>query len=173
MAYRYRRTRMTPRERQATAAVAAGVVLAALVSGHASAHGATRASGHPDRAARAAIAYARAQIGCVYVYGATGPCSAGYDCSGLVMRAYHLPWSLRTSEEQWAGLPHVAASQRKAGDIVFAPGSPIDPPPGHVGVMDGRNSVIEAPQTGELVKQVSLSNFAANAGGITGFAEVG
>ena len=25
------------------------------------------------------------QLGCAYVYGATGPCSVGFDCSGLVM----------------------------------------------------------------------------------------
>ena len=84
MAYRYRRTRMTPRERQAAAAVVAGLVLAGAVSGHASAHSSSRTShsshtGRPDRAARTAIAYAEHQIGCPYVYGGTGPCSAGYD----------------------------------------------------------------------------------------------
>lgn len=35
-----------------------------------------------------AMAWAHSQQGCWYVYGDDGPCSAGYDCSGLVYRAY-------------------------------------------------------------------------------------
>lgn len=37
---------------------------------------------------RAAYVWAWSQVGCWYSWGGTGPCSYGYDCSGLVYRAY-------------------------------------------------------------------------------------
>ena len=33
-----------------------------------------------------AVAFAFAQLGCPYVFGGTGPCGAGFDCSGLTMQ---------------------------------------------------------------------------------------
>ena len=53
-----------------------------------------------------AVAFAFAQLGCPYVFGGTGPCGAGFDCSGLTMQAWaaagiSIP---RTSEEQAAAL---------------------------------------------------------------------
>src|SRR5208337_3496342 len=38
--------------------------------------------------ADAAVAFVFAQLGCPYVYGSTGPCKDGFDCSGLVMSAW-------------------------------------------------------------------------------------
>ena len=38
--------------------------------------------------ADAAVAFVFKQLGCPYNYGATGPCSVGFDCSGLVMSAW-------------------------------------------------------------------------------------
>lgn len=159
-----------------TAAVAAVVAVAAMASS-AHAHASDRGHGHhgsgkPGAAAEQAIDYARHQVGCAYVYGAVGPCSSGFDCSGLVQTAYaHAGVSIpRTSEDQWASLRHVPAGQRKAGDLVFAPGSPIDPPPGHVGLLIGKNTVEQAYGTGYPVNIVSLSAFGAGSGGITGFA---
>ena len=35
-----------------------------------------------------AMSWALRQRGCPYVYGGTGPCSNGFDCSGLVVAAY-------------------------------------------------------------------------------------
>jgi hypothetical protein len=147
---RYRRSRMTPR--QMMAAAGAGVVLAGIVS---NAHAASTAAHHaaaPAGAAVKAISYARHQIGCPYVYGGTGPCSAGFDCSGLMMQAWAAAGVTipRTSEEQWAGLPHV--SHLEPGDLVLG-------------------QVIDAPQTGEDVQIVSLATFGAQAGGIVGYAQ--
>ena len=34
------------------------------------------------------MAFVFGQLGCPYSYGATGPCSVGFDCSGLVMSAW-------------------------------------------------------------------------------------
>lgn len=160
-------------QQKAGAALAAGVALAMLAGhSHAQAKDGSDGGGNASHAAQQAIAYAKHQLGCPYVYGATGPCPAGFDCSGLTEQAWQAAGRSipRTSEEQWAALPHVATSQRERGDLVFAPGSPIDPPPGHVGMLTGRNTVIEAYAAGYPVKQVSLSTFAATSGGITGFA---
>lgn len=166
--YYRRRSRMTPR--QMMAAAGAGVVLAGIVS---NAHAASTAPHHaaaPAGTTARAIAYARHQIGCPYVYGATGPCDAGFDCSGLMMQAYaaagvRIP---RTSEQQWADLPHV--SHLEPGDLVLAVGSPIDPPPGHVGMYIGHGNVLQA--AGPPVGIVSLATFGAQAGGIIGYVAV-
>jgi cell wall-associated NlpC family hydrolase len=109
-------------------AVAAGVLLAVL--GH---HGRT-AGAAPGKAAATAIAYARAQLGKPYQWGATGP--DAFDCSGLVMRAYasagvSIP---RTSQAQWATEPHV--SDPVPGDLVFFAGADgTASAPGHVGLV--------------------------------------
>ena len=64
----------------------------------------------------------------------TGP--DAFDCSGLVMMAYQaagvsIP---RTSEDQWADLPHVSSPQ--PGDLVFFPGSDGTwAAPGHVALV--------------------------------------
>jgi cell wall-associated NlpC family hydrolase len=73
----------------------------------------------PGPAAAQAIAYARAQLGKPYVWGAAGPDS--FDCSGLVMAAYasagiNLP---HYSGAQYESLPHVALSAMLPGDILF------------------------------------------------------
>lgn len=102
-----------------------------------------------------AVAFAYNAIGCPYVYGGTGPCSAGYDCSGLTMQAWaaagiSIP---RTSYEQWDSLPHVSTSSLEPGDIlVFAGAS-------HVGIYVGNNKLIDAPVPGQDVELVSLSGW--------------
>lgn len=141
-------------------AIAAVVVLSGAVK--ATAHSvsalaapaqATASASAPSGAADAAVAFARARIGCPYVYGATGPCSAGYDCSGLVMEAYASAGVTigRTSEEQWATLRHVTSPHR--GDLVFFTGSPVDPPPGHVGIVVRPGIMIDAYDTGTPVRE--------------------
>ena len=123
-----------------------------------------------------AIAYEKQQLGCPYVWGGTGPCASGYDCSGLVYEAYGLPSSLRTSEEQWAGLPHVATPVR--GDLVFfagADGTPSDP--GHVGTVlnPAKHTMIEAYASGVPVR-ISTYGLPSSASGDTnpvGFANPG
>jgi len=102
-----------------------------------------------------AVAFAYSKIGCPYVYGGTGPCSAGYDCSGLTMSAWaaagiSIP---RTSYEQWDSLPHVAISDLEPGDILVFNGA------GHVAIYVGNNELIDAPHTGLDVELVSLSGW--------------
>jgi cell wall-associated NlpC family hydrolase len=137
-------------------AIAAGLVLAA-VHAHfpagpalASAAGGS-AGGSPGKAAAVAIGYARQQLGKPYLWGGTGP--GAFDCSGLVMQAYaaagvRIP---RTSQEQRAAGPQVTAPE--PGDLVFFAGADGTPAaPGHVGLVTGPHTMIEAYATGYPVR---------------------
>lgn len=164
---RYRRRRYG---RSDTRTLAVIVILGAALASGASrgvTHGAAQVAG-TDAAAVQAISFARAQLGKSYLYGATGP--DAYDCSGLTQAAWasagvSIP---RTSEEQWAQLPHVSASQLQPGDLVFFVGAPIDPPPGHVVLYIGGGQVIQAYATGYPVMVSSLASM--DAGGLVGYA---
>jgi peptidoglycan DL-endopeptidase CwlO len=110
-------------------------------------------TGPTSTQAEKAVAFAYDQLGCPYVYGGTGPCADGYDCSGLAMSAWayagiSIP---RTSEEQWAELPHV--STLEPGDIMVFNGA------GHVGIYVGNNELIDAPHTGLDVELVSFTGW--------------
>ena len=102
------------------------------------------------------VAFAYAQIGKPYVFGASGPNS--YDCSGLTSAAWasvgiSIP---RTSQEQWASLPHVPTSDMQPGDILVFNGA------GHVGIYVGGGMMIDAPHTGLDVQKVALSGWYAS-----------
>jgi len=60
--------------------------------------------------AEKAVAFAYAQLGKPYQWGATGPGS--YDCSGLVQAAWASAGMAvpRDTYQQWAALPHIAIS---------------------------------------------------------------
>jgi peptidoglycan DL-endopeptidase CwlO len=103
----------------------------------------------PNELVSQAVSYAEAQLGKPYLLGGTGP--DAFDCSGLVMMAYRsagvdIP---RTSQQQWADLPHVPANKVQPGDLVFFAGSDGTPTaPGHVGLVIAKNLMIEAYATG-------------------------
>jgi peptidoglycan DL-endopeptidase CwlO len=59
----------------------------------------------------------------------------------------------RTSQDQWAAGPHVAAGQEQPGDLVFFAGSDGTPQaPGHVGIVIGDGEMIEAYATGYPIR---------------------
>jgi peptidoglycan DL-endopeptidase CwlO len=106
--------------------------------------------------AEKAVKFAYDAIGCPYVFGGTGPCDDGYDCSGLTQAAWayagiSIP---RTSYEQ-AGLPSVPEGDMQPGDILEFAGD------SHVGIYIGDNELIDAPQTGEDVQIDSLTGWFA------------
>lgn len=112
-------------------------------------------TGPESTQAEKAVQFAYAQLGCPYVWGGTGPCSAGFDCSGLVMQAWayagvSIP---RTSEEQWAGLPSVPEQEMAPGDLLIVLGG------AHVGMYVGDGKVIAAPQPGQNVQIQSFSGW--------------
>lgn len=107
----------------------------------------------PNSTVADAVSYAEAQLGKPYLFGGTGP--SAFDCSGLVMMAYRSANVIipRTSEEQWAMLPHVAASKVLPGDLVFFAGGDGTPKsPGHVGLVIGKHTMIEAYATGTPIR---------------------
>jgi cell wall-associated NlpC family hydrolase len=106
-----------------------------------------------------AVQFAYNALGCPYVYGGTGPCGSGFDCSGLTMSAWaaagvSIP---RTSYGQ-ATLPAVSLSNLQPGDILEFAGD------SHVGIYVGGGMLIDAPTPGMNVEKVSLSSswYAAN-----------
>ena len=111
-----------------------------------------------------AVAFAYAQLGCPYVYGGTGPCQRGFDCSGLAQAAWaaagvQIP---RDSYGQWAGLPHVPLSSIEPGDLLIYNGE------GHVAIYVGGGYIIDAPQTGMDVEKIPESTpwYADNLDGV-------
>jgi peptidoglycan DL-endopeptidase CwlO len=112
--------------------------------------------------AEKAVAFAYAQLGCPYVFGGTGPCTDGFDCSGLTMEAWaHAGVSIeRTSYEQWDSLPHVSLTSVEPGDILVFYGA------GHVAIYVGGGKFIQAPQAGEDVELVTYQG--ASTPGIDG-----
>ncbi|WP_411107841.1 C40 family peptidase [Streptomyces sp. c-19] len=96
--------------------------------------------------AKKAIAFATAQIGKPYVWGAEGPDS--FDCSGLTQSAWGaagrpIP---RTSQEQWRLLPRVDVKDMRPGDLIvyFKDAS-------HIGMYIGNGSMVHAPRPGRDV----------------------
>lgn len=107
--------------------------------------------------AKQAVSFALSQVGVPYVYGGTGP--NGYDCSGLMYKAWLLAGAQipRTSEQQFSGLEPVPTTHTEnwlPGDLVFYGGSGYDGDlanPGHVKMYIGNNQTVEAPYTGQNV----------------------
>jgi peptidoglycan DL-endopeptidase CwlO len=110
----------------------------------------TTYTGPTSTQADKAVAFAYAQLGCPYVYGGTGPCNLGYDCSGLAQAAWAAAGVAipRDSYEQWAALPHIPLSDLQPGDLLFYNGI------GHVAIYVGGGYIIDAPQTGMDVEKI-------------------
>lgn len=99
-----------------------------------------------------AVAFVFKQLGCPYDYGATGPCSIGFDCSGLMMEAWAAAGVTipRDTYEQWAALPHISESELEPGDLLYYNGI------GHVAMYVGDGMIIDAPSAGQPVREISM-----------------
>jgi cell wall-associated NlpC family hydrolase len=162
-----RRSSLSRRDRRALMVVGA-VAFVALAGGGAHGLASSKGTGAPSGTAARVIAFARSQEGCPYVYGGTGPCDDGWDCSGLVQAAYASAGVAidRTSEAQWATEEHVSTPQ--PGDLVFFVGdtSDGDPPPGHVAIYVSPGQIIDAYASGYPVQQQSFG-LPSSWGGLT------
>jgi peptidoglycan DL-endopeptidase CwlO len=123
-----------------------------VVSNSIGAGGTTAATytGPTSTQAERAVAFVYAQLGKPYQWGATGPGS--FDCSGLAQAAWaaagvSVP---RDTYEQWAALPHIAASAIQPGDLLYFDGV------GHVAIYVGDGYMIDAPQTGLDVEKIPM-----------------
>ncbi|WP_330288294.1 C40 family peptidase [Streptomyces sp. NBC_00576] len=101
--------------------------------------------------AEKALAFARAQVGKPYVWGATGPDS--YDCSSLTQAAWRaagvtLP---RTTYDQVNAGTTVSLSDIQPGDLVF-----FYEDISHVGLYIGNGMMIHAPKPGAYVREESI-----------------
>ncbi|MEV0489333.1 C40 family peptidase [Streptomyces atratus] len=97
------------------------------------------------------LAFARAQIGKPYVWGATGPSS--YDCSGLTQAAWKaagvdIP---RTTWDQVEIGTRIATVDLQPGDLVF-----FYDDISHVGIYKGDGMMIHAPKPGANVREESI-----------------
>jgi cell wall-associated NlpC family hydrolase len=119
-----------------------------------------------DSAVETAIQAAMAYLGTSYAWGGGGrngpgpglPPDAGvvgFDCSGLTQYAYaqagiSIP---RNSRAQYSELPKVGDGDLRRGDLVFWGGDPNNwQSITHVAIYLGDNQVVQAPQSGDVVK---------------------
>jgi cell wall-associated NlpC family hydrolase len=98
-----------------------------------------------------AVTFAFNQLNEEYHFGAAGPDQ--WDCSGLTMMAWKaagksLP---HNAAAQYRATARVSKSALKPGDLVFYRDLK------HVAIYIGGNTIIAAPQTGELVKKESMT----------------
>lgn len=102
----------------------------------------------------AVIAFAQAQIGEPYQWGAAGPSS--WDCSGLTQMAWAQAgvYLSHYTGYQWAESRRVPLSDLRPGDLVFFGDS--GPTSHHMGLYVGNDQMIEAPHAGALVRYASI-----------------
>jgi len=136
---------LTPQQQQTVAAnsIGAGATTATAYTGSTATEGGKAA----------AFAVAEAQAACPYVYGGTGPCADGFDCSGLAQAAWAsaglaIP---RTTYDDWANLPHISLSALEPGDLIEFDGE------GHVAIYIGNGMIVDAPHTGADVEEISMN----------------
>jgi cell wall-associated NlpC family hydrolase len=113
--------------------------------------GSTSAGSSFSTKAANALAFARAQIGKPYVWGATGPDS--FDCSGLTQAAWKaagvdLP---RTTYDQVNVGTTVSLANAQPGDLIF-----FYDDISHVGIYIGNGMMIHAPKPGAYVREESV-----------------
>ena len=113
----------------------------------------------------AALHAAESQIGVPYVWGGETP-GQGFDCSGLVQWAWAqagitIP---RTTEEQWAALPHVSMHDLQPGDLIFYYNLDGDNAVDHVVMYAGSgpwgtSTIIAAAHTGTNISLAPIFTF--------------
>ncbi|CAG2176389.1 unnamed protein product [Oppiella nova] len=120
-----------------------------------------------DAGAAEIVSAARSQKGVPYSWGGgswkgksygigKGAHTIGFDCSGLAQYAVYKGTGkiiARVASDQYndAKCARVAYSARRAGDLVF-----FGSPPYHVGILSSATTFVEAPKTGDVVKEITV-----------------
>ncbi|MFI5934073.1 C40 family peptidase [Actinoplanes sp. NPDC051494] len=117
--------------------------------------------------ARTAVNFALQQLGDPYVFGANGPDT--WDCSSLMQRAWaaaDVAIPRVTTDQVRSGMPVPGLAAMRPGDLIFIAGSlGTMSSPRHVGMYigtgdDGKQYLVQAPQSGDVVKVSPVSNWA-------------
>jgi cell wall-associated NlpC family hydrolase len=105
-----------------------------------------------QKLARRVVGYARHQLGVPYSWGGSSR-ATGFDCSGLVYAAYRsIGWTIpRSSWDQLRAGRAIRFARLRPGDLLFTEGG------GHVQLVVSKRAAISAPQTGERVRYVPLT----------------
>ncbi len=106
-----------------------------------------------------AVQAAESQLGVPYVWGGESPkgsAGPGFDCSGLVQWSWRqagvaLP---RTAQDQYDSITHIPLSDLEPGDLLFYDDGTDSVE--HVAMYIGNDTVIQAPETGELVSYAAV-----------------
>ncbi|OIJ99111.1 NlpC/P60 family protein [Streptomyces colonosanans] len=101
--------------------------------------------------AEKALAFARAQVGKPYVWGASGPDS--YDCSGLTQASWKAA-GVKLDRTTWAQVKEgttVSLANAQPGDLIF-----FYDDISHVGLYIGDGMMIHAPKPGAYVREESV-----------------
>jgi hypothetical protein len=82
----------------------------------------------------------------------------GLDCSGLVHLAYRVNGITipRDAHEQWMKAKSIKRSELKPGDLIFSAKAENPKTITHVAIYSGHGQIIEAPQTGLPVRNISF-----------------
>lgn len=122
-----------------------------------------------DEFGTAVLAAAQRWLGTDYVWGggdANGPAGGGFDCSGLTLYAVYqasggrisLPHYTQAQQDDARG-QHVPLDQLRPGDLVyFTKKGDVDSH--HVGIYAGDGQILNAPQSGDVVRYTPLSAWA-------------
>jgi cell wall-associated NlpC family hydrolase len=130
-----------------------GLVVGAVAGVASAAPPAAPARRPPDRGAARAVAFARAQLGKPYRWGAEGP--DAFDCSGLTWAAWRAAGVTipRTAAGQLAGLPRIRGRLAPGDLVIYRTDGPSRR---HVALVVGADRMVEALGRGVPIRQVRL-----------------
>ncbi|MBN9619766.1 MAG: C40 family peptidase, partial [Actinobacteria bacterium] len=82
------------------------------------------------------------------------PCGTlGFDCSGLVLYAWAQGWAHYAATQYWqAGSYHPSPGNFMPGDLLFWSEDGTEGGIGHVAIYIGNGNVVQAPESGDVVK---------------------
>jgi peptidoglycan DL-endopeptidase RipA len=110
---------------------------------------------------------ALSQLGMPYIWAAgsrygpdTGGCTdpiapcgtVGFDCSGLVLYAWGRDWAHFAASQYYVGSYHPSPGNFRRGDLLFWSDNGTVGGIGHVAIYIGNGNVVQAPQSGDVVK---------------------
>jgi len=111
----------------------------------------------PKGSAMNILDFATSVIGMPYAWGGMSN-KPGFDCSGLVHLAFrkHLLRIPRDAHEQWMKAKPIHRKDLQPADLIFSAKADNPKKITHVALYAGDGMIIEAPQTGMVVRKVSL-----------------